>query len=71
MSAQFSTTKPNYALQLKSESQRQTEEGRVYSSTHFVPEVPLVLQLPLQQQSSVLSIVRLLLQSLDLPLHGV
>lgn len=39
--------------------------------SHFLPELPLTVQLSLQDLSSVLRVVGLLLQTLNLPLHGV
>lgn len=38
--------------------------------SHFLPQVPFQVQLPLEHLGSILRLIRLLLQTLDLPLDG-
>lgn len=49
------------------ESDRERRAGSRRS--HFLPQVPFQVQLPLQDLGAILRLVRLLLQALDLPLH--
>lgn len=49
--------------------ERPREARRQPGRSHFLPQVPFQVQLPLEDLGAILRLIRLLLQALDLPLH--
>lgn len=50
--------------------ERPREASRQPGRSHFLPQVPFQVQLPLEDLGAILRLIRLLLQALDLPLDG-
>lgn len=51
--------------------ERPREASRQPGRSHFLPQVPFQVQLPLEDLGAILRLIRLLLQALDLPLDGL